>query len=391
MTDQFKNAIIGMFVFAALAIVVFIILFLHPSPGDEGQVIYARFTDLDKINVGTRVTLAGKAVGEVAEIKIVKDAREGPKDENGHYYIYELKLLIDSGIKVYDTDLITTRTSGLLGEKSVAIIPQTPEPGKVPKLVTSKDILYASQPGNVEEAMAQIKTVSEKVGRALDNVSGVIDEIRTEQLVKKIADTAQNLKEITAALNQPEDLTAIITNLQVFTSELATRLPVSWDIFDDSLKGFDEVVKRVNRGEGSAGRLLAKDDFYLQLTSLLSKGETVFDDINHYGLLYSTDKGWQRLRARRLNLLQKLQSPQEFRNYFNDEIDQITASLSRVGMVLDNAEANCEFPLQADPEFAKVFAELLRRVTRMEEALKMYNQQVIDKTVCEKTELTEKR
>ena len=110
------------------------------------------------------------------------------------------------------------------------------------------------------------------------------------------------------------------------------------------------------------------------------------NDINHYGLLFHLDKNWQRLRARRLNLLCKLRSPQEFRNYFNDEIDQISTSLSRVSMVLENQGCVQMAPrLVQDYQFSKVFAELLRRVKQVEEELKLYNIQLVDE-VAEITE-----
>lgn len=394
MADQLKNVIVGIFVLIALALITFIILFLHPQTGDEGQALYVRFTDVDKLNIGTRVTLAGKQIGEVVAIREIKDAREGKKDEYGHYYVYELKLLVDSGVKIYNTDLITSRTSGLLGEKSVAIIPQAPEPNQVPEQVTSKNELYATPTGSVEDTMAEFKEVADKFDRALDNISAILEDVRQRELIAKITDTVENLSEITNALNQPDELTAIIQNFENFSETLAKRTPESWDTLDSALVKFKSTMTdvsdasaKVARGEGTIGKIINDEDLYLRLTSLLNKGETVMDDINHYGILFQLDKGWQRLRARRMNLLQKLSSPQEFRNYFNDEVDQITTSLARVSMVLQKAENTCDpYPLIYDCEFSKVFAELMRRVTTMEESLKMYNQQLVDYEVQE-TEL----
>lgn len=398
-----KNTVIGFFVFVALCILVFAILYLSPRAGDEGQVLFVRFSDVDKINKGTKVTLSGRNIGKVEEITEIPDAREGRKDEFNHFYIYLVKLLIDSHEKIYNTDEITVRTSGLLGEKSIVIIPKPPQPGQIPHLVTQDEILYAVPSGSVEETMNEFKEVAEKVNLMMDSLTITLEDVRKEEIVKKIGTFAQNLAEITDALNQPEELAGIIGNIQDFSSELAKRLPPSWDMFDKSLhtlndttdnaRNFtgrlDDIAMNVSRGQGTIGELLVKDDLYLRLTSLLSKGEIVFDDINHYGLLFNLDKGWQRLRARRLNLLQKLSTPQEFRNYFNDEINQITTSLARVGMVMENVESCCPcHPLIEDPNFAKVFAELLRRVGELEETLKLYNQEIVRPEV-ELTELVE--
>ena len=63
-----------------------------------------------------------------------------------------------------------------------------------------------------------------------------------------------------------------------------------------------------------------------------------------------------------MNLMQKLSTPQEFHNYFNDELDQIQTSLSRVSMVLSQSQWQppyCCYNLLDDPEYVKVFAELM--------------------------------
>lgn len=403
--DQAKNLIIGAFVIVALAIIVFIILFLHPSTGNEGQVLYVRFADIDKVNVGTRVTFAGKAVGEVSAINDIEDGRYGPKDEYDHVYVYQLTLLVDSGVEVYDTDQISLRTSGLLGERSVAITPMAPKPGVVPKRIDREDIVYAVEVGSVEDAVREFKELSDSFEITLKNVSKTLDEIRQEEVVRHIGAVAKNLSDITGALNQPENWAAIVQNLQELSTEVASRIPSTWDTLDATLDEFhltaknatsatknaDIVMKNVAQGEGSLGRLTMKDDLYLNAKAVLSKIETLSDDVNHYGLLFQSDKGWQRLRSRRLNLMDKLSTPQEFRNYFNDEVNQISTSIARVSMVLEEMDINwpyCSpYALTDDPNFAKVFAELLRRIQAMEEEIRMYNEQLSDKDIqqCELT------
>lgn len=404
MGDQVKNIIIGIFVIAAVAIVIFILLFLHPTLGDEKETLNVRFTDIDKVNIGTRVTFAGKAVGEVLKITEMEDGRDGPKDSSGHIYVYQLKLGLDSHVIVYDTDEITLRTSGLLGERSVAIIPRAPNTGQVPKRVSSKDILYSTETTSVEEAMKDFTELAATFKETLETITATVKDVRKEEVVKHISAVAQNLADITMALNKPEEWSAMVDNFQDFSSELATRLPPSWDTFDATLDEFhstatntrnitsktEAIVADIGEGKGSVGKLLMRDDLYINLKAVLNKVETLGDDVNHYGLLFHLDKGWQRLRARRLNLMQKLSTPQEFRNFFNDEMNQITTSLSRVSMVLDSTEAYCTcwapYSLMEDPNFQKVFAELLRKVDTMQEALNLYNQQLVECEV-QKTEL----
>jgi phospholipid/cholesterol/gamma-HCH transport system substrate-binding protein len=342
MSDRIKNLLIGLFVATATGVVIFMLLFLHPYIGDEGQTLHVLFTDIDKVNVGTRVLFAGKPVGEVVAIHEVEDAVTHRNAVDGDVYPYELILKIDSSVKVYNSDKILLRTAGLLGERSVFIDPEPLKPGQILHLIGKDEIIYSAQVGTVEDAFQEIKEVSTRLSALLDKANEGLDILKANEAWESLAGILQNGLEIT---------------------------------------------EKINRGEGTFGRILTNDELYLRMTSLFSKGETIFDDVNHYGILFHLDKGWQRLRARRMNLLERLSTPQEFRNYFNDEINQIQTSLARVSMVVDKSTsfpANC--CMLENREFTKVFSELMRRVTALEEELRMYNIQLNE---CEvyKTEL----
>lgn len=390
MADQMKNVLIGVFVIVAAVIVIFVLMFLHPSVGDEGRLLRVRFANIDKVNVGTRVTLAGKPVGEVVDIREVEFGRAGKADSNGHIYIYELDLRVDSAVHVFNTDQISLMTSGLLGERNIEITPIAPKKDEELKIVDS-NVIFAQETGSLEETLSELREVGQKIGDTLDAITVTVKKIQSEKVVERLANTARNLSDITGALNKPKELGESIDNIKLFTQGLNKSLEgvdkVIVNFSDLSGKG-KVIFEDFSSGKGSFGKILVNEDLYLRMTSLLSKGETVLDDINHYGLLFNTDKGWQRLRARRLNLLQQLCTPQEFRNYFNDELDMITTSLARVSMVMNHDGCNpCNSDMLQNPEFTKVFAELLRRVSMMQEELKMYNIQAVEAQVHQ-TELS---
>lgn len=396
MIDQAKNFMIGLFVIAAVSIVIFILLFLHPSIGDEKLVLRVRFADIDKITVGTRVTFAGMPIGEVVSISEVQNVEENRIGRDGKVYVYELVLKVDSSINVYNTDEIAAKTSGLLGEKSVVITPLPAIPGQT-LVVNSHEILYANEQGSVEDAIKEVRLLGTKLESALDAITETFVTINNQKLFEKLGGTADNLQSITAALNKPEQWSQTLDNFHL----LSEKVNKSWKTVDISLKNVSkatanardftsdgaEIIADVKKGNGTIGSLLRKDDLYLKANALLSKANVTLNDIDHYGLLYHTDKGWQRLRARRMNLIYKLQSPQEFRNYFNDEVDQISTSLSRVNLVLEDVDSM--YPcreIMENRDFTKVFAELLMRVKGLEESLNMYNQQLADEA-CKITEI----
>ena len=377
MPDQAKNILIGVFVIAALAIIIFVLMFLHPSVGDEKKLLLVRFANIDKISVGTRVTFAGKPIGEVIAIHELSDVDSERKGINGFVYVYELTLRVDSSVKVFNTDEIAARTSGLLGERSVAIIPYPVKPGE-PLYSVDNEIIYATESASIEDTLRDLKGIGDKVALALDNFNNALDVLNEKKFWNNIADAADHFSNITAAADNPTQIKETLANLHTFSGNI-----------QKSGEHFLGASERFNRGEGTLGRLFSDEALYMRTTAFLSKADTTMNDINHYGLLFHLDKGWQRLRARRLNLLQNLSTPQEFRNYFNDEVDQVQTSLERVAMVMEQLEGQsvcgCYEYFQSS-EFRKVYAELLRRLTALEEEVRLYNQDVVQPAVLE-TEL----
>lgn len=394
MNDATKNILIGLFVVTAGLLLIFMILFLHPTVGDDAQQVLVRFANIDKVSVGTRVTYGGKPVGEVIEIRDIEDPKDARKPGKGGFvYLYELVLGVDSRVHIYNTDEISSKTSGLLGEKTVEITPLPAKPGEQVRSI-SDQIIYANESGSVEETLKEFKELSDKIEETLDSLKFAIDELNRQKIWEKISHTAQNLSDITTALNKPEQWTDIMDNLLAATSGANTVMEEFTGIarhLDDSiepikatlnqsLNDLNFITGHMAAGQGALGSLLIRDDIYLGTSALLSKAETVLDDINHYGLLFQNDKRWQRLRARRANLITRLSCPIEFQNYFNDELNQISTSLGRISLAMQDAEyQNCCESFIDDENFRIVFAELLRRVSGMEDSLKMFNQQVADR------------
>lgn len=364
MGDQTKNILIGVFVLAAFMIVTFMLLFLNPSVGDESKTYTVRFADIDKVNMGTRVTYGGKPVGEVTKIHLIEDPKNPRKSDNGYIYIYEITFKVDSSVDIYNSDDITLRTSGLLGERSIAITPMSPKPGSLLAPV-GNTVLYATETGSVEETLKEFKELSNQFEKTLNAIQKTFQDINDEKIVAKLGETIESIGAFADSLSKEGKIESIVANIDRFTQDLA-------------------------RGEGTLGRFINSDDFYLRTNSLLSKAEIILDDINHYGPFFASDKNWQRVRARRANLLYSLCTPQEFKNFFNDELNEIFTSLERVNQVIQETETYdlcCPSYCDLDREnFKKVFAELMRRVKQMEESIRLYNTQLTAPEIY-KTEL----
>jgi phospholipid/cholesterol/gamma-HCH transport system substrate-binding protein len=400
MTDKIKNILIGLFITSAVTVMVAMVLFLEPHIGDGKKILYVRFANIAGISVGTRVTFAGKPVGEVAEIQELKNARDLPSDESGKVYFYLLVLKTDSSIDVYNCDEVAIRTTGLMGEKSIAILPKIPPKGKVATLITDQ-VITASSIDPLENTFNQIAKVSHRMETSLDHVDqwfvansqnlsdsvaslskvlthsdSLISSALDTELIPSFRDAAhllnENLRLVQTSLSDDQILNKIaylVSNLDRTVESLNLEMP-------STLRNMQQISQDLASGIGTLGRLISQDDFYLRLNSLLSKADTLMNDVNHYGLLFQYDKHWQRSRTKKANLLKSLDTPREFRCYFEGEVDSITTSLGRLTELLDYAGQERQKIVEND-EFKRQFQNLMRSVQSLSDSLKLYNEGLI--------------
>ncbi len=394
MGEQTKNMLIGVFVIAACGVIIWLIMFLKPSVGNGKETLYVRFSTINQINIGTRVLFAGKPVGEVVAIQQIQDARKKPiADVLDEIYYYQLVLKVDSSVKVYDTDEVTVQTSGLLGEKSIAIIPKIPPKGVIPKLITTQPI-YAKSVDPIENAFTQLSNLSKTMNKTFSQVSSWLQKNGDDlgNTIRSFGSTMDEIKITVHSLNEQNIAPDIKTAIATFTNTLhdiqdsihqlkAGDVFVNAGIvmknFKSASKNIDEITADIADGRGTIGRLIKGDDFYLHMQAILSKVDTLMNDINHYGILFNLNKTWQRERAQRITTLNALDTPVNFKNYFETEVSEINAAMSRISMLIDKAEISPEKEeILSDEQFHKDFRELLRQAETLSDNLRLYNQQL---------------
>lgn len=402
MNSTTKNILIGLFGLIATGIIVFMLLFLHPTVGDDGKRLRVRFTNIDKVNVGTRVTYAGHPVGEVVSIQEIANARKGRVAKNGEVYVYELVLDVDSSVNVFNTDTLSVQTSGLLGERNVEITPRAAGSDEELKLVNDT-LLYAVPAGSVEDTLNQIEDISKKFSVILTDAQDILASVKHENLIPALGQAAHHIASVTQSLNQPEKWNHTLDQITSFVdkahrsldqvnstlttfSAISQKAERSWESVDRALEEIltgsaqfknaateaNNALAGLNQGQGSLGQLLKGDEIYLRFKSLLYKGETIFDDIKRFGILFQLDKRWQRLQARRLHLADTLNTPQAFSHYFERELDRLHLSVANVSSALEEA-GTCPDSLMTHPTFKCRFSQLLQEAGELEDSLNLYN------------------
>lgn len=397
MGEQTKNMLIGIFVIAACVLIVWIIMFLKPSVGDGKQILYVRFSDVNEIPVGTRVMFAGKPVGEVIAIEPIPEARSKPStDIIGHLYYYQLELRLDSRIKVYDTDEIAVQTSGLLGEKSIAIIPKPAPKGVIPQLLTSQQIVYAKSVDPLDHLFSQFSDLASTIEKTFDQATQWIRKNGDDlgNTIRSAGDAMNEFSNTMHSLNEleiPDQIQTTIQNMndticdiqdivhQLDEAGTFVNASIAMKNLKNSSAHIDQITADIANGKGTLGRLIQGDDLYMHINALLSKIDILMNDINQYGILFHLNKGWQRQRIQRITLLNALDTPNNFKDYFETEIGQINISMERISLLIDKMQETQERDqLLNDPLFRKDFDELLRQANELSDTLKLYNQQLME-------------
>ena len=397
MVDYMKNMMIGLFVIVACLLTVGIILFLKPSVGDGKEVFVVRFSNINGISIGTRVMFAGKPVGEVTAIEQIAEARAQPTDELGQVYFYQLILHVDSSVKVYNTDEVTVQTSGLLGEKSIAIIPRSPPKGVKPTLLTANTPIYAESVDPLESAFNELAHLSDKLEEALDKVISWIDQNGHElgAAIRTFDDAMNEAAMTLASINQTQLVEAIKQATQEISlaahdvhqtirdltkKEAFSNFALTMENLQSASRSIDFAASTLTAGKGTFGKLFMDDTTYLQVTAILNKANTLMNDVNQYGILFHLNREWQRLRVKQVAKLSSLKTPQEFRTYFTKEIDAINASMERLSMLISLVESDkkSEEELVATKAFKRDFSELMRRSEALLETLRLYNRELFD-------------
>ncbi len=387
MGDQIKNMLVGLVMLAACAFTISLILFLKPSVGNGEKTYFVRFSNINGLGDGTRVMFSGKPVGEVVSVEEIPDAREQPSDPFGRVYFYELTLKVDSSVTIYNTDQITIQTSGLLGEKSIAIVPVTPPKNVIPKPI-GKEPIYAQSADPLETALAEISQLANEMegtfrylndwlnknggslSEAITSFKGALNE--TEKALISI-----NQSNLIGAAK--EGITNFSNAMQKIDASLLTMQEGQFFTNATQIAGsIQEITSCIASGKGTIGKLIQDDGMYLRVASLLSKADTMMNDINHFGILFHLNKTWQRERAQKITLMSSLETPEAFKTYFNQEVEAVNLALSRLNMLIDKAEKSPKKQeILKDKEFSKDFTLFLKEIESLSDSIKLYNEELI--------------
>lgn len=354
MNERLRTAIIGLFVVGAFTTIGMILLFLKPSFGDDKLSFKLRFTSIEKIGVGTRVTLAGKPIGQVKEIHSVEDARETSNPSSG-VYAYELVLCVDSKTPIYFSDSFLSQTSGLLGERTIAIIPQH---AKLPlKPLQNGDLVYAAAAGGVEDTVERVSDITIKAQETVENLCALV-RVNSEPLTKSIGNLS----------SASEGLKKIVDKIE--NEKFVENLAKSVRTTSSAMEKVDLIAQEISSGKGTIGKLLMKDDLYLDVAEILARINVLLSDINNYGLLFHNSRTWKMQRAYQMDRLVSVKDADSFRKFWKDRLEGVYVELGQMSDLIQRASKQSKsFSDDQEGEFKEVLKKALQELSNLQNQL----------------------
>jgi phospholipid/cholesterol/gamma-HCH transport system substrate-binding protein len=260
------------------------------SSSDKGMVVWARFRDAAGLFQKSRVQTAGITVGQIEKRELDPDMP-----------LARVTIRFLPGIKIWENAAISKKSASLLGEFYLEIDPGAPfgivngEKRPMRLLRNGEQISDVREPTGIPDLMNDVGTIlpimrdilkdvrtltSGPIANAAENVNKMIEtnSVVLQNLLTHVDHVASDIDRITDA--EGENVRISIRNVREITESIKElvgtsrgevsqtgeavrssldKLQATVDNLDKSLKNVEHITNRLEKGEGTAGRLLNDD------------------------------------------------------------------------------------------------------------------------------------
>ena len=254
---------------------------------DDSKVFHAVYDHVGGLQTGTQVSINGYTVGKVNDIRF--------RDASGKLLV---TFTVDKNFDFSQNSIAELYDTGIIGGKGIQIIPVFDGAGPA----KSGDTLQARiRPGITELVQQKLTPLQLKVESAVSNADSIL--INFKQVLDTTTQT--NLQESIGGLNQlirslqsttgrldsflkdnQQELDSAVGNIGKITSNFATlsdslsQAGLSRTVrnLENTITSLDTLLKRMEQGEGTMGRLLKDDSLYENLSEASRELDLLLQD-----------------------------------------------------------------------------------------------------------------
>ncbi|MCX7675170.1 MAG: MlaD family protein [Bdellovibrionaceae bacterium] len=252
---------VGIFAAIALAILGLMAIGVGDSPEllGGGKRYHFRVADASGLIKGSKVKMSGIPVGVIKSIQY----------EGGQA---KITIAVPDDYPLYASAKVRIKSQGILGDKYIDISPGN---SADTQLAEGDQILIVQDMGSLDQLVGQVSQISESIKIIANNLAEAVSEDGTNRHV--LGRIVRNVEKLTAdiseiAADNKEQIGDIVDNLQRVTASLdeilndpspkglKNRLQVAMERLDNSLKNIEEITGKINKGEGTLGKLISDEN-----------------------------------------------------------------------------------------------------------------------------------
>jgi phospholipid/cholesterol/gamma-HCH transport system substrate-binding protein len=253
---------VGMLVVIVGGMIAYMSMAVSESPNLWGRqkVNWFQVTDANGLVKGSQIKSAGIPVGLIKDIELTEDG------------LARVTLTIKPDFQLYSSAAVEVKSAGILGDKFVSISPGSRSD---PKLASGDQILIVKDKGSLDSVISQVG----EIAGSLKDTAKVLQEavsddgsrahvlgrivLNIESITKDLAEvTADNKEQIGDIVDQVDRVTKSLDALlsENGSESIRGQIKSSMARLDSAMKNIDEITGKVNRGEGTIGKLINDEE-----------------------------------------------------------------------------------------------------------------------------------
>tara|TARA_B110000977_G_scaffold177373_1_gene233813 strand:- start:949 stop:1851 length:903 start_codon:yes stop_codon:yes gene_type:complete len=272
-----KELVIGLTTFATVVCFIWGYNFLRgKNVFTQKRDYYAFYENVHGLQVGQPVTINGFKIGQVTAISF-------DYSFNGPLLVSfniskAIEFTKDTKIRIYDMDI--------MGSKGLQVEIGTSKLMAVPGDTLSGDI-KSSLTDQVTKQLFPLKEGTEKLVSVLDStlrsITNLADKasLMIETNHSSLTNVVSNIDTLSGVFNaQRSKINSILSNLDRFSNDLAkANVNDAVANLNKTLNNLNGIVSDVNSGDGTLGKLLKKDDLYIELNRTIGALDLLLEDM----------------------------------------------------------------------------------------------------------------
>ncbi len=241
-SPEFK---VGFLVIAVSSLIAVMAMKVAEGPGfmSGKRTYFFRSDSAGGLVLNSAVKMAGIKVGVIDEI-VLEDGRA------------RVVLDVEGQARITSSSRVALKADGILGDKHVEL---TPGLASDPELPSGSELQFTDGEGGLDDIMGQVSTAVKSIQELIDTFNKAVKAGDDSTTVGRIIG---NIEKITADLRQvtgenKEDIREIVSRIRTITKNIDTYINEdSLAHVDNALKNIDEITTKLNKGEGTLGRLI---------------------------------------------------------------------------------------------------------------------------------------